>query len=533
MAIVMVPNAPVRDAVTGEFHTGLVGEPVQIIDGLISTPTPYPIQDAAGDPIPSSLVTVQSSFSLPTYYVDTASPADLYMDWYHAGSGARGRVDFDAVLRDAAAASATSSAASAASAAASEAATAEFTALRNWVDLGNTTRNIVADPRATDASRWGSNAGTGGVVNEAMVTGATDGPVLPDGSRVTTYARYTYTTAATSGSNANFGYSRIAADDLAVPIPAGTSEAIAIYVRPSTALSFAARSDRYLDGVGVGGASMGTSTACPAGVWTRVSLVFTPTSDWDGQSIRANVEALTVPNGAVIEVTAAFAEPGATSVPDHYDGNSPSTAYVGNAWSGEANASVSERIDMRLVRSVNGFAPDASGNVAVSGGGDGSTTWTTLAGKPSTFPPSGHTHPRSEISDATTVGRAVMGAVDAQAARAAIGAGTGSGTSNLVLGTTGTTAAAGNHTHAQYVDSAQAATIADERIAASGGTGGGGSILVWRYSSGAYPTLPATAPAGVALVHAMGPVAPSILPSWVGNASNQVPSEYVYNGGLT
>lgn len=160
-------------------------------------------------------------------------------------------------------------------------------------------------------------------------------------------------------------------------------------------------------------------------------------------------------------------------------------------------------------------------------------TWGTLGGKPDTFPPSGHSHVRAEISDASTVGRAVLGATDQQTARAAIGAGTGNGTSNLALGTTATTAAAGNHLHAQYVDSAQAADIADERIALSGGTGGGGgSVYAWVYRSGAYPTLPTTAPAGVRVVMAIGPLQPSVLPSWIGNGPTQVPATYEYNGGL-
>lgn len=46
----------------------------------------------------------------------------------------------------------------------------------------------------------------------------------------------------------------------------------------------------------------------------------------------------------------------------------------------------------------------------------------------------------AQISDATTVGRNVLKATDAAAARTAIGA----GTSSLALGTSGTTALAGN-----------------------------------------------------------------------------------------
>lgn len=54
--------------------------------------------------------------------------------------------------------------------------------------------------------------------------------------------------------------------------------------------------------------------------------------------------------------------------------------------------------------------------------------------------PTAHTHTAANISDSTVTGRSVMMAVDAAAARTAIGA----GTSSLVIGTTGTTAAAGN-----------------------------------------------------------------------------------------
>ena len=57
--------------------------------------------------------------------------------------------------------------------------------------------------------------------------------------------------------------------------------------------------------------------------------------------------------------------------------------------------------------------------------------------------PTAHTHTAAQISDSTTVGRALLTAADAAAARTAIGA----GTSSLALGTTGSTAAAGNHTH--------------------------------------------------------------------------------------
>jgi len=79
--------------------------------------------------------------------------------------------------------------------------------------------------------------------------------------------------------------------------------------------------------------------------------------------------------------------------------------------------------------------------------------WQALAGKVNTTdprlsdarPPTAHTHPVAQLSDATATGRAVLTAADAAAARTAIGA----GTSSLTLGTTGTTALAGSTTAAQ------------------------------------------------------------------------------------
>lgn len=80
--------------------------------------------------------------------------------------------------------------------------------------------------------------------------------------------------------------------------------------------------------------------------------------------------------------------------------------------------------------------------------GDGISAWnvlsyaniTDVSGKADTV----HTHTASQISDSTATGRSVLTAADAAAARTAIGA----GTSNLALGTTGTTAMAGNKTFA-------------------------------------------------------------------------------------
>lgn len=116
----MYPIYPawVFDATTLLPNAALKGQQVQVVTR--NTTTPYPIFDAAGDPIPSSLVTVTEAASTPTVYIDTLTPETVYLDWYDAASGARGPIWFEEVSRQSAvgakaeaAASATSSAASA------------------------------------------------------------------------------------------------------------------------------------------------------------------------------------------------------------------------------------------------------------------------------------------------------------------------------------------------------------------------------------------------------------------------------------
>lgn len=175
---------------------------------------------------------------------------------------------------------------------------------------------------------------------------------------------------------------------------------------------------------------------------------------------------------------------------------------------------------------------------APAGGGTGGVVdWndpSSILNKPDTFPPSSHQHTAGQISDSTTVGRAVLTALDAQKAREAIGAGTGSGTSNLALGSTGTTAAPGNHSHfastLTFIPTgpltAQNVQDAILQAANTGGVSGASQILIWRYSAGGWPTLPTTKPSGVLKVEAIGPSYPTTLPGWVGLAAAQVPLSY-------
>lgn len=98
----MYPIYPawVLDATTLLPNAALKGQQVQVVTR--GTTAPYPIFDAAEDPIPSSLVTVTEAASTPTVYIDTEAPETVYLDWYDAGSGARGPIWFEEVSRQSA-----------------------------------------------------------------------------------------------------------------------------------------------------------------------------------------------------------------------------------------------------------------------------------------------------------------------------------------------------------------------------------------------------------------------------------------------
>lgn len=108
-------------------------------------------------------------------------------------------------------------------------------------------------------------------------------------------------------------------------------------------------------------------------------------------------------------------------------------------------------------------ATGATGATGPTGatGAAGTTTWDGITDKPTTFAPSTHTHTSANISDSTTVGRSVLTAVDAAAARTAISA----GTSSLAIGTTSTTAAAGNDSRLADTRTPTDATVTDAKVA--------------------------------------------------------------------
>lgn len=126
------------------------------------------------------------------------------------------------------------------------------------------------------------------------------------------------------------------------------------------------------------------------------------------------------------------------------------------------------------VRPVDGDPVDLQEYLDGLGGGDVTVAWADVTGKPATYPPAththtaadvgaapaSHTHTAAQVSDASTVGRSVLTAADAAAARSAIGA----GTSSLAVGTGAAQAAAGNHTHPGLL-TGTASAVADSEAA--------------------------------------------------------------------
>jgi len=218
--------------------------------------------------------------------------------------------------------------------------------------------NLSTDPRATNAARWSIVFGTGGAGTETMVTGASDGPVLPDGTQATTYARYTWTTANTGG----IPYVEYVGSNAETHnTPVGTPVAMGVYVRCSVTRDGRHRGFGFNQANAVvWSSSTPPATSLPAGVWVRVGTLFATTSATDVMDYFFNrVEFISqiMPIGTTLDVTCALIEPGATAVPDHYDGALTDTVEWDFAWTGAANASTSTATRRRTVEPLSVLTP--------------------------------------------------------------------------------------------------------------------------------------------------------------------------------
>lgn len=366
-------SAWVLDATTLLPNAALKGQQVQVVTR--NTTTPYPIFNAASDPIASSLVTVTESASTPTVYIDTDTPETVYLDWYDAGTGQRGPIWFEEVSRQSAMASAASSATSATSAAASAASAAttaaDFAAVRGWVERGVSRRNLAPDPRLTTTTM---------TLNGAT---ATDTRPATDGPDAGSYMRRTITSPNTAspmsmpltGSGLN-----------AIPVVAGQEILTSWYARKSAG-GPAARVDwNWYDAAGAALSSTPSSTGASKSItstWVRHSQANTvPAGAFYGQPRLVWTGTALVDQ--TLDLAMALVEVGGVQQ-SWFSGDTPSTDSVGYGWEGVRNASVSRRIDMRLVRSIKTatgvLLPDASGSIDLSSvGGGGVSAHSALSG---------------------------------------------------------------------------------------------------------------------------------------------------------
>jgi len=162
-----------------------------------------------------------------------------------------------------------------------------------------------------------------------------DGPVLPDGTQLGTYVRRTVTAAKTGGSSGPWCRTPVGG----VPMSAGQVVAPTMHVRFSVPVTSTTQSTVRN---GSAGAGVTTETVTfPADTWLRVGRPVTATGPGDNTQVWATLAAgMILPVGATVDETGGQVERGDAVLP-YFDGDSPDSALVTNAWTGPANASPS------------------------------------------------------------------------------------------------------------------------------------------------------------------------------------------------
>jgi hypothetical protein len=354
--------------------------------------------------------------------------------------------------------------------------TTEVAALRRWIELGVTQYNQVTNPAPTSVTGWrvsggetmtfiASDEGAGAIEAVDPVGG---GSIYADPSA--SWARY---------DNTQSGLTNIPG------LTEGKWVAFGVDVKALDATT--ALGVNLLRLAGYSGATVvgGTSANKPLSQvsYTRVTHAAQVTALPDAAFLRT----LIWPGGGAMPagggfrfrrfaVVVADTEASAlAAVSSYWDGDSQASQSRGYAWEGAPDASRSMMIDMTVIvpegvsadwGTITGkpgvFPPAAHSHTAADissgtfsparlgtggtggttrylredgtfqvppgtgGGGSGSGAWSDITGKPTTFPPSTHSHPASQISDSSPLGRTVLTTSDQTTARQAIGAGTSS-----------------------------------------------------------------------------------------------------------
>jgi len=224
--------------------------------------------------------------------------------------------------------------------------------------------NYLNNPRSGTATGWTQQLGTSEAATLTRITGAVDGPLLPDGTVATTYHRKTVTTLKT-GSNSGI----FVRDTATLGLAGATGDVVtaSIYVRPSVAINYRCSITPRLAGSASGTASNGTAILCPANVWTRISHTLTTTAPYDTVQVWAVEDTAAFPPvGFTGDATAAMVERSAT-LGAYFDGATPAAAGIGATWSGTANASPSYLYDTDFTNSWTGTANASTSTINAPG----------------------------------------------------------------------------------------------------------------------------------------------------------------------
>lgn len=200
--------------------------------------------------------------------------------------------------------------------------------------------NNAINPRAATITNWGWQPGTDEVSSTEVITGAADGPLLPDGSRITSYVQRTITTGKSAG-NSGWYYRSAPGEQV---LAAGASFTGSMYVRSSVDTQVSLSVQERM-GSTAGSSSFSGIVSLPANQWVRLSATDVSTAAADGFQIWAQFSAANGNVASTIDATGAMADPAATLV-DYFDGSlSPSPGgTVQYSWVSTADASASHKI---------------------------------------------------------------------------------------------------------------------------------------------------------------------------------------------
>lgn len=261
--------------------------------------------------------------------------------------------------------------------------------------------NYVTNPRATGSVVGGViagfatyNPGVGETGTTTIVTGATDGPELPDGSQPATYARRTVTAPKTSGSTgwrASGTSTRPALAGIA-----GDSATESIYIRFSAATdpgtihrTVRLRAETWSGAGAVIDFADTATIVLPMNEWVRISSTVVATATfptvgwWVYQTSGSNL-----PAGSTLDVVCPLAEAGALLLP-YFDGGMADTRDWTRDWTGTANASTSTEVATPGVYvfrmpdtgapqagiTITGLDPGSPSIVTIETSWDGGHTW--------------------------------------------------------------------------------------------------------------------------------------------------------------